>query len=742
MRSRLSASAFFAALGILFAGAPAVGAEPAPAAAPKARPRVGLVLSGGGARGIAHIGVIRVLEERRVPIDLITGTSMGSIIGGLYAAGYSPDEMESIVDGIDWADAFDDSPPRKERSFRRKEDDLGFLTAMKIGIQNGGIALPWGLVQGQKLNLILRRLFLPVAEVHDFDQLRIPFRCVSTDIVTGKAEVHANGDLATAIRASMSLPGVFAPVEVGEKLLVDGGISNNTPVDLALEMGADVLIVVDVGTPLAKREEINNAAAVISQMTGVMVVQTTERALALMRPGDILLRPDLAGVSTGSFEMGSEVAPRGEAVAREHLADLDRLAIPEAEHQVALARQRHGTYESPMVARVEVTNNSRLRDDVLAKRLETKAGEPLDPVQVEADIQEIYGLDSFERVDYALEREPEGVVLDIHAHEKSWGPHYLRVGLNLQENFENTSDYNLAFNYTLQPQNGLGGEWRNDIQLGSTLRLFSEMWQPLDETARFFVAPSFEFRRERFPIYDGDERTDEYMVRHTNAGIDLGRQLSNWGEVRLGFLFDFGHTRSVIGTTGPAPEHLRTGGFYLRFATDTLDNVHFPRSGSYSQWAYGVIRESLGAKEDFEIFQGQLAYAYTYRDNTVLLSLGSTISWNASQDVFDLARLGGLFSLSGLDKYQLAGRNAGVAGLRVYRRVAAPGALSFTYPLYAGLSIETGDTSQTRAELFEDVILSGAAFFGMETPLGPIYVAYGYAEGGSDAVYLYLGRTF
>ncbi|HEY8122645.1 MAG TPA: patatin-like phospholipase family protein, partial [Myxococcota bacterium] len=219
------------AAGIALGIASAALAQPAPEAAQpaKGRPRVGLVLSGGGARGIAHIGVLRVLEQHRVPVDLITGTSMGSIIGGLYAAGYSPDEMEKIVDEIDWQDSFDDAPPRAHRSFRRKEDDRNFLTSLKLGIKKGGgIALPWGLVQGQKLNLILRRLFMPVAEIHDFDQLHVPFRAVSTDVVTGKPEVHASGDLATAVRASMSLPGVFAPVEEGGKLLVDGGISNNT----------------------------------------------------------------------------------------------------------------------------------------------------------------------------------------------------------------------------------------------------------------------------------------------------------------------------------------------------------------------------------------------------------------------------------------------------------------------------------------------------------------------------------
>lgn len=734
----LSALVLIAAPKTAIAQGEVSAAQPASAT----RPRVGLVLSGGGARGIAHIGVIRVLEEQHIPIDLITGTSMGSIIGGLYAAGYSPDEMEKIVDDIDWADSFDDAPPRAERSFRRKEDDLDFLTSMKLGIKDGGVALPWGLVQGQKLNLILRRLFLRASNVHDFDALRVPFRAVSTDVVTGEPMVHASGDLATAIRASMSLPGVFAPVELDGKLLVDGGISNNTPVDIALGMGADVLIVVDVGTPLAPREEIKSAAAVVSQLTGIMVVNTTRAQLRLMRPGDVLIRPDLEGVSTGDFEEGSKVAPRGEQAARERLAELSRLAVSESEHAALLAHQRTGAFVPPQIARVHVTNDSRLKDEVLETRLETRAGEPLDVARLEADMQEIYGIDAFERVDYSLVEATDGTALEIEAKQKSWGPKYVRLGLNLEENFEGSSNYNIAINYTVQPANSLGSEWRNDVILGHTLRLFSEYWQPLDAESRWFVAPSFEFLRESFPIYSGDHQTGEIMVRRTNVGVDLGRQLSNWGELRVGLLFDAGHQRPLSGTTGFPADHLRTGGFYARLATDTLDNTHFPTSGNVSRWSFGLVRESLGAKESFEILQAGIAQAMTYRKNTLLLSAQSTVSWGGGSSIGLLSRLGGFLNLSGLDPDQLAGANSALARVMVYRQIATPGALSFTYPVYAGLSFETGNVWQDNGNYLDDVLVAGSAWLGMETPLGPLYFGYGYAEDGRDSLYLYLGRTF
>jgi NTE family protein len=255
------------------------------------------------------------------------------------------------------------------------------------------------------------------------------------------------------------------------------------------------------------------------------------------------------------------------------------------------------------------------------------------------------------------------------------------------------------------------------------------------------VAPSFEFRRESFPVYDGDQKTGDFMVRQTAFGLDLGRQLSNWGELRMGLVYDLGHARPISGV-GFSSDHFRTGGFYARLAVDTLDNVHFPQSGAYSRFGFGLVRESLGADDDFEFFEAAVLYAGTFRKNTVLLSAQSLTSWNGSASVNYLARLGGFLSLSGLDPSQLAGPNAGLGRIMVYRRVATPGALSFTYPVYAGLSFEAGNVWLDVDDYLDDVILAGSVFVGMETPLGPIYLGYGYAEDDRDSFYLYLGRTF
>ena len=713
------------------------------AAAEEDRPRIALVLSGGGARGIAHIGVLQVLEEHRVPIDFITGTSMGALVGGLYAAGYSPDELEKIVTEMDWADVFEDSPPRPDLSFRRKQDDLNFLAPIRLGLNEEGIALPRGVVQGQKLNLVLRSLLLHVAQVRHFDELRIPFVAVSTDIVTGEAVIHDRGDLPIALRASMSIPGVFEPVEVDGRLLVDGFVSNNIPIDLALERGADVVIAVNVGNPPLKREELGSSLAVLAQSLAILTERLDKQQLAQLRSQDLLLVPELDGFGSSDFEIGAVILPTGREVAEASAPRLVELSAGEEHWSTYLASQRRKPTDPPFITSVVLENDSRLGNDLLASRLESEEGRTLDSEALGRDLAEIYGLDAFSQIDYRLEETPDGSVLRIDAKEKAWGPQYLRVGFRLEENFDNTSLYELALSHTVRPWNELGGEWRNEIQLGDDIRVFSEIWQPFDRDTRWFFAPSFEFLRETLPIYEGDEKRGEFSVRSTSIGLDVGRQLGNWGELRLGARWSDRRNRPLSGPRSFSSSSNSLGGFFLRLAADTLDSTHFPRSGAFAGVTLGAVRDSLGADSSYEIATSSFLKAVSFGENTLLFGASFNTSFSGPGEVSDLFRLGGLFELSGLDRQQLSGRHS--ASLRVisYRRVANPGILNFTFPLYLGASIETGNAWQNRSDIrFGSFLWSGSLFLGFETPLGPLYIAYGAAEGGQHSPYLFLGRSF
>ena len=435
------------------------------------RPKICLVLSGGGARGAAHIGVIELLEEMHIPIDCITGTSMGSIVGGLYASGMSTEEIKKTLATIDWADAFNDNIPREDRSFRRKRDDDLYLIKHKPGIgDDGKIKLPTGFLQGQKIDLIFKELALPVSDIRDFDQLTIPFRAVATDITTGEAVVLGSGDLAKSMRASMSVPSIFAPVEMDGRLLVDGGVSNNLPVDVARDMGADIVIAVDISTPLKKREQLTSAVSITGQLTGILTRRNTEAQIATLSGTDILIVPDLGDISSADFKESGQAVPKGRAAAEQHREQLAGLAIPKADYADIVRAQPERKTSPPVIDFVKLDNRSRVSDAVIRARLHVQTGEPLDVQALEHDIGIIYGLELFANVDYEVVEEDGKNGLLIHAWERSWGPNYLQFGLALGDNFEGESAYNFGAAYTRTAINRLNGEWRTAAQIGEKSR--------------------------------------------------------------------------------------------------------------------------------------------------------------------------------------------------------------------------------------------------------------------------------
>ncbi len=333
------------------------------------RPKIGLALSGGGARGAAHLGVIRVLEENNVPIDLIAGTSMGAIVGGLYASGMTTDEIEAELAAIDWDDVFHDLPPRSERSFRRKRDDDLYLTRAKPGFSDGKLKLPRGLIRGQKIDVVFSRLALPVSTIEDFDDLMIPFRAVAADIATGEEVVIDSGNLGMAIRASMSIPAVFTPAEIYGRLLVDGGIVNNLPISVVRDMGADIVIAVDISTPLLSQEEIDSVLVITSQLTGLMTRGNVEEQIATLTEKDVFIVPDLGEISTTDFKEFAKAIPPGHAAAMDQIEEIRALSLPDADYQSYLATLIHPGTQMPVIDRISLENNTRLSDDYIQSRI-------------------------------------------------------------------------------------------------------------------------------------------------------------------------------------------------------------------------------------------------------------------------------------------------------------------------------------------------------------------------------------
>ena len=703
------------------------------------RPRIGLVLSGGGARGAAHVGVLKVIEELKVPIDVITGTSMGAIIGGLYASGMSAAEIEKALGEIDWHDVLHDDTNRSELTFRRKQEDQEFLVRSAVGFNDGEIDLPTGLLEGQKLLLVLKRLTLPVAGIGDFDELPIPFRAVATDISTGEAVVLGKGDLALAMRASASIPSVFSTVEMDGKLLVDGGVSDNLPVQVARDLGAEVLIVVDISTPLSSREQIVNALAVVDQLTTIMTRRNTERSLASLTERDILLVPDLGDITTTSFTRSMEAVPKGEAAARAQAARLAALGVSQADYLAW--RRDHGRPAVQRAARlafVRIDNDSRLSDEVVAAHLDLRPGAPLDLDHLQRAIGRLYGMDLFKSVTYTLVEEGGEAGVIVHVKEKPWGPNYLQGGLRFQGDWNSGSSFNVGASYTRTAINPLGGEFRAIVEVGESQRLFGEFYQPLSVRHPWFVNPFVEFHRFPIGFYQDGEEIASYHLSRIRLALEAGKELGNWGELRLGYRYAHGELDRRIGSPEYPEGRFHEGMLFVQLAVDTLDNLYFPTRGRRGELRYSWYDDALGGDDSFQQLSGFWTQAAGLGRNTLLLHGRFGYTFDDDAALYGLHFLGGFLNLSGFDRYELAGQHLLYGYLGFQRRLDEDSIV----PIYLGGTLEAGNVWQRSEEIGDDWLLASSLYLGLDTYIGPLYLGFTLAEEGHNTAFLYLGAPF
>ena len=704
------------------------------------RPKIGLALSGGGARGAAHIGVLRVLEENNVPIDYIAGTSMGAIVGGLYAAGMDTDTIEAELAAIDWDDIFHDLPPRTEKSFRRKRDDDLNLVRAKPGFSDGKLKLPRGLIRGQKVDVTFSRLALPVAAIEDFDDLMIPFRAVAADIATGEEVVIGSGNLGMAIRASMSIPAVFTPAEIYGRLLVDGGIVNNLPVSVVRDMGADIVIAIDISTPLASKEEIDSVLLITSQLTGLMTRGNVEEQIATLTEKDVFIVPDLGDVSTTDFREFAQAIPPGRAAAMDKIEELRTLSLPDADYQAYLASLIHPGTQMPVIDRIRLENNTRLSDDYIQSRIfATHTGAPLDLPTLERDLGQVYGLELFENVRYDVSAVGDETVLDIQVNERSWGPSYLQFGFEYNSNGEGENLFNSAVTYLKTGINPSGGEWRTGLQFGTEWALGTEFHQPFGPKLRYFVNPLIAYQQRIFNSVEGSDVTASVRVSDVRAEISAGREFGTWGEARIGIRYADGEAERTIGDPSLTDFPFKQGESFIRFSVDEFDDFNIPQNGAILKAELLQSREGLGADVEFDQLLTQGAVAFTRNRNTLLASgtYNATISGTAPlQNQFSL---GGFGRLSGFTSRELTGQHAVIAVLAYYRRLNDSPRL----PIYAGITFESGNVWENRSDIsLDDTIQAGSLFLAANTILGPVYLAYGRAEGNIDAVHFFLGRPF
>jgi len=705
------------------------------------RPRVGLVLGGGGARGAAHVGVLKELERQRIPIDVIAGTSMGAIVGGLYASGTSVAALEELVGSLDWAGVLADEPNREDMSFRRKQDDAQFPIDFELGVRGSDLVLPKGVIQGQKLDLLLRELTMHTAHIDDFDDLPIPFRAIASDIERGESYVMERGDLARCIRASMSVPGVFAPVLIDNRLLVDGGLVGNLPVDVMQAMDVDVIIAVDVEFPLYSREELESALTISEQMLTILIRKETLRQVDRLGNRDVMIRPELGIYASMNFSDIVETIEPGAAATRAQSDKLQAIAVDEVTYDAYQFARTEPLHKESSLAFVRVVHDGKLAPAVLESRLSIKAGDPIDPQVLAANANRLYGLQLYEHVGYSLIEENGQTGVEYRATTKSWGPSFLQFGVSLEDDFEGSTGFNVEARLTRAGLNRLGAEWRTDLRLGTDPRLFTEFYQPLSFDSRWFVAPRVEMAQSNLNVFAFDQTIARLRVSEAETGLDFGRELGTIGEFRIGVFRGLGEARVKVGDPVLPNIEFDTGGAFAALRFDTLDDAQFPRSGVRADLRWTLSRPGFGADTDFDTVAAEMISSWSRGKNTLQLGLDYATTIQSDNTVQDFFPLGGFLRLSGLERGEISGPHAALAKLVYYRRVGDTTGGILDTPIYFGASAEAGNVWQSRSEISVDsMIFNGSIFVGVDTFFGPVYLAAGFAEQGQRNVYLFIGE--
>ena len=735
--------------GLLLAGE--AGAE-SPVAIPPAPEisapvRIGLVLSGGGARGMAHVGVLKVLDDLHLHVDAIAGTSMGAVVGGLYASGMSGRAIEELLSSSDWQDAFRERVPREELSFRRKEEDRDFLVNFPLGIRGRQLLIPTGLVQEQKLTQLLRRATLRAASITLFDNLSTRFRAVATDLETGDPVVMDSGDLATALRASMSAPGVFAPVERDGRLLVDGGLVENLPIDVVRSMHVDVLIVVDAGFPLQTRDHLDSLTSISNQALAILVRRDVERQRTTLTSKDLVLRPELGVRSSYDFSAVASAVLAGEIAAltaRPQLAALVTAAKSAAVPPPGVVEPVLASAAPVTVQFIATESGSDRYERLLQTTFADQLGKPLDPGLIAQRLAVLYGSGNFEVLDYHLQHSSQGTDgLVFSAKRNSWGPNYLRAGLSLQDDFEGNSTFNAAGRVSFTELNALGAEALLDLQVGASPRVAAEWYQPLSVRRSYFIAPRLQAEAHDVPQLQAGKIIGEYRVRSFEYGLDVGREFGNWGQLRGGVLDSRGSTYVRLGDFSVPEASFHTPAAFLRFSYDRLDSADFPHQGQALTLSVRDEFSGNGA-EGSDLATIDWRSAWTRGKDTFLawLSGGSTVG-GSNTNVREYFPLGGFLSLSGLSARSLAGPNYAIARAIFQHSVGNGGEGILDVPAYVGASLELGNVWEQRRDISLDSARRDASlFFGADTYIGPVYLAVGYDQAGTTGFYLFLGHNF
>ncbi len=709
-----------------------------------ARPQIGLALSGGGVRGFAHIGVLRALDEMRVPVDRLAGTSVGALVGSLYAAGYSAGEIENMIRSKDWDQIiFTDRIERKALPMRRKADYERYLFDLELGIQNGDISLPPALVQGQNLSLILHSWLLPVENIHDFSQLPIPFQVVTTDLETGEMRILKSGSLVDSVRASASFPGFFAPVQIDGQLLFDGGPKNNLPTDIVRKMGSDIVIGINIAPVLQKRNQLKDLVQITDQVMNMVVVESSRRQAA---QANILITPDLKDAKTFYYRSLSELIEIGRqsTLAEKGKFKPYQLSVEEyRKYRTKSALPKYSIGQSK-IAKLSVQGLRDISEESIRRSVRARSGKSFKPKILEEDLKNLYAEGNFQRVDYSVKKVSDSEIeLEIRAVEKPWGPSFLRLGATWDGEIKGKRDANAVLNFRMLELNRLGAEINADFQLGTSLEFDAEVYQPLIPSKFIFLAPRISASRTHQDLYRNEHRIAEYEVDQIASQVDLGIALKNYAEFRAGVRRGWLNSDLQLGDPTLPSYNVQTGGVVAQAKLDRLDSYFFPKNGYYLELDAYLSRSWLGADDHYRKLYGQTHGFFTFfADHTFFVSAEAGTRWGKRIPDYDLFELGGFRSLSGFREQELKGQYLG--NLRAGYLWRLPISSNMLWKsIYLGGWFESGRTFNHWDEIkWKALKYATTGALGFETKIGSVFLGYGQSGTDYRQFYVSVGRSF
>jgi NTE family protein len=704
---------------------------------PKARPTIGVALEGGGALGEAHIGVLKWFEEHHIPIDYLAGTSMGGLVGGLYATGKSADELDALVKNADWSLLLEGETPYQDLSFRRKEDARDIPNSIQVGLKNGA-TLPPGLNSGHQVNLLIDKETLPYSGISTFDDLPIPFRCVSTEIVSGKSYVFDKGSLSEAMRATMSIPGVFAPVRRDNQIFVDGGLVDNLPTDVVRKMGADVVIAVHLQIAPAAAKEIQSAFGILGRSVALVIAETELRGMA---GADIIVKADVEKFSAMDYQKTAELVQAGYQAAEEKAQILKGYELDD-QAWVQYLRDRNSrvrtTIGVPQFLKVQgVTGEAAVN---IQRFLAPLIGKPLDQKNLEQLLTRLTGIGRYDSVTYDMTRENDKDGLLVWVHEKSYAPPTLRPGVFVDGTQTDDVTFTAAARLTFMDVAGFRSEWRTDFQFGQTYGFSSDLYRPFTPLGKWFIDPFVAADQHTFLVYKKDNPRADYRIDDVLGGADIGYAISHFSEIRVGYGIGYKNEFLRLGTPDFASTIGRVGAFHMRYVLDHTNDAVIPTRGYYAQTDFHYYDTYPDATQAFPSLTTTVQFFQpVHRDSIFVIATGgSTFGYHNTGDPQFF--LGGVGRLTAYGLNELLGDQFFVGRVGYLREIAI-------LPPFVGKNVYIigyGEVGKMYGDPFGAPRLSGDGAAGLiaDTAFGPIFIGGSAGDTGHYKWFFQLGRVF